>query len=71
MPPISDREREERQTQVGRALASVRLEGLDPSRAAMAIFDRYVNGELTVHEMVAEIHSLDVREFGPVHVSED
>ncbi len=52
-------------------MASVRLEGLEPTDAAKAIFDRYVAGDLTMEEMGAEIRALNAREFGPVHVSGD
>jgi hypothetical protein len=69
--PITDQERTERQGRVARAIASVRLEGLEPSDAARAIFDRYVAGELTTEEMTAEIRALNARQFGPIHVSGD
>jgi hypothetical protein len=69
--PITDRERTERQARVQRALASVRLEGLEPSEAAKAIFDRYVTGDLTTQEMAAEMQALNGREFGPIHVPGD
>ena len=69
--PITDQERAERQARVARALASVRLEGLEPTEAAKTIFDRYVAGELTTREMAAEIRALNEREFGSVHISGD
>ncbi len=69
--PITDRERIGRQARVARAIASVRLEGLEPTEAACAIFDRYVAGDLTTEEMAAEIRALNAREFGPIHVSGD
>ena len=69
--PITDQERAERQARVVRAVASVRLEGLEPTGAARAVFDRYVAGELTSQEMTAEIRALNAREFGPVHVPGD
>ncbi len=69
--PITDQERAERQSRVARAVASVRLEGLEPTDAAKAVFDRYVAGELTTEEMAAEIRALNAREFGPIHVSGD
>lgn len=68
---ITDQERMERRARIGRAIASVRLEGLEPTPAAKAIFDRYVSGELTIDEMGVEIRALHAREFGPVHVSGD
>ena len=67
--PITDQKRTERQARVARAVASVRLEGLEPTEAARAVFDRYVAGDLTTEEMAAEIRALNAREFGPIHVS--
>ncbi len=69
--PVTDPERAERQARVDRAMASVRLEGLEPMDAAKAVFDQYVAGDLTIEEMGAEIRALNAREFGPVHVSGD
>jgi Antitoxin VbhA len=69
--PISEQERAVRRDCVEDALASVRLEGLEPSNGAKTIFDRYVAGDLTTDEMVAEIQALNAREFGPIHVSGD
>ena len=69
--PITDQERIERQARVARAVASVRLEGLEPNEAARAIFDRYIAGDLTTQEMAAEIRALNTRQFGPIHVSGD
>ena len=69
--PITDRERTERQARVVRALASVRLEGLEPTDAAQAIFGRYVAGDVTTGEMAAEIRALNARQFGPIHVAGD
>ena len=69
--PITDQERTERQARVARALASVRLEGLEPTEAAKAVFDRYIAGELTTTEMAAEIRGLNARQFGSIHVSGD
>ncbi len=68
---ITDQERTERQARVGRAVASVRLEGLEPTEAAKTVFDRYVAGDLTTQEMAAEIQALNAREFGPIHVPGD
>ena len=69
--PITDQERTDRQARVARAIASVRLEGLEPTEAARAVFDRYVAGDLTTQQMAAEIRALNAREFGPIHVSGD
>ena len=69
--PFTDQERAERQARVARAIASVRLEGLEPTEAAKSVFERYVAGDLTAREMAAEIQALDAREFGPIHVPGD
>ncbi len=69
--PITEQERLEREARVARAIASVRLEGLEPTDEAKAVFDRYVAGDLTTQEMVAEIQALNARQFGPIHVSGD
>jgi len=69
--PITDQERSERQASVARAVASVRLESLEPTEAAKAVFARYIAGDLTTEEMAAEIRVLNAREFGPVHLPGD
>lgn len=69
--PITDQERTEREARVARAVASVRLEGLEPTEAAKAVFNRYIAGDLTTQEMAAKIRALNAREFGPIHVSGD
>ncbi len=68
---VTNHERAARQARVARAVASVRLEGLEPTDAAKALFDHYVAGDLTTQEMTAEIQSLNAREFGPIHVPGD
>ena len=69
--PITEQEKVERKARIDRARASVRLEGLEPSDTANAIFDRYVSGELTIEQMGAEIRALNAREFGSIQVSGD
>ena len=66
---IADRERTKRLDVVSQALASVRLEGLEPGDEAKAIFKRYVDGGLTLEQMGAEIEALHDREHGAIHVS--
>jgi hypothetical protein len=65
---IIDRERAKRLDEVKQALASVQLEGLEPGDEAQAIFQRYIDGELTLAQMGAEIEALHDREYGPLHV---
>ena len=69
--PLTEQERTERQARVARAVASVRMEGLEATEAARTIFDRYIAGDLTTQEMAAEIRALNARDFGPIHVSGD
>jgi hypothetical protein len=59
----------ERKDAVHQAVASVRLEGLEPSEEALSIFQRYADGELTIEEMGSEIDAMHDREYGPVPVS--
>jgi Antitoxin VbhA len=40
---------------VENALADLRLEGLTPTSEARALFERYVNGELTDRDLVGAI----------------
>lgn len=69
--PITPDESVQRRERVARALASVRLEGLEPTDAAKAVFDRYVAGDLTIQEIAAEIRATNARELGPIHISGD
>ncbi len=69
--PITEQERAERQAAAERALASVRLEGLEPTESAKAVFQRYLSGQLTVDELVQEIQALNAREFGPLRIPGD
>jgi hypothetical protein len=66
---ITEQERVKRHNEVQQALASVRLEGLEPGDEAQSIYQRYVDGELTLEQMGAEIEALHDREHGPVPVS--
>ena len=64
-------DRNDRRDHIANALASVRLEGLEPTPAALAIFDRYESGEISIEQMGAEIRALHAREFRPIPVSGD
>ena len=63
-----DRAKEQRAREITNALATVRIEGLEPSAEAHAIFQRYVEGELTSGEMGRSIDQLLDREYGPVRL---
>ena len=69
--PISQEERAKREQDYRQAVASLRLEGLAPGVEANAIFQRYVDGELMLDEMGAEIDRLHERQLGPVRLSRD
>ena len=61
--------REKRVREIEGALASVRMEGIEPSSEAKAIFQRYVDGELTGEEMGSAIDQLLDRDHGPIRLS--
>ncbi len=62
----------ERQTnrarEVESALASVRLEGLEPSFAAKALFEKYAEGQLTSDELDHELSRHLDATYGPVRL---
>lgn len=64
----TDRAREQRAREIENALASVRMEGLEPSDEAKAIFQRYVDGIVTSEEMGRAIDELLDREYGRVRL---
>ena len=64
----ADKAREQRAMEIEDALASVRMEGLEPSDEAKAIFQRYVDGMLTSKERSRAIAELLDREYGPVRL---
>ena len=69
MPVLTEQDRVQRKREVESALASVRMEGLEPSEGAKAIFQRYVDGELTSEEMDREFETHLDREYGSVRLS--
>lgn len=64
-----DRTQTQRAREIENALASARMEGLKPSAGAMAIFQRYIDGDLTLEQMGAAIDEHAGREYGPVRLS--
>jgi hypothetical protein len=63
-----DRARTQRAREVENALASVRMEGLEPSPEAKALFQRYIEGEMTSEELD---HAFDLffdGKYGPVRL---
>ena len=63
-----DQTRIQREREVENALASVRMEGLEPSAEAKDIFQRYVEGDLTLKEMGRTVDQLLDRQYGPVRL---
>jgi hypothetical protein len=61
--------REQRSREVGNALASVRMEGLEPSPEAVALFQQYIDGELTSDELDQAFDAFFDRKYGPVRLS--
>jgi hypothetical protein len=61
-----DSARAQRAREMENALASVWMEGLEPSPEALAIFQRYVDGEMTAEEMGFAIDQLLDSKYGPV-----
>jgi antitoxin VbhA-like protein len=50
---LSTEEQNRRRLAMRRALAQVRLEGLEPDPAVFEYVDRYICGEITIEEAVA------------------
>jgi hypothetical protein len=71
MAVLTDRARVTRAREVENAIASGRLEGLEPSDAAKQIFQRYVDGELTSEEMDREFMKYIDITYGPVRLRRD
>ena len=63
-----DRARAQRAKEVENALASVRMEGLEISAEAQAMFQRYIDGELTSEELDSAFDKLFDRKYGPVRL---
>jgi hypothetical protein len=64
----TDQARERRAQDIENALASVRMEGQEPSEEAKAIFQRYVDGDLTIEEMGGAVDRLLDAKYGPVRL---
>ena len=68
---ITDEERARRRDIWEQALASVRLEGLEPDDDVHVIWDRFMDGELTLEQVGKEIDILHDRKYGPIRLSRD
>ncbi len=64
----TDLAREQRSREVENAFASVRMEGLEPSPKARALFESYVEGDITSDELGRAIDQLLDEEYGPVRL---
>jgi hypothetical protein len=58
----------ERQLEVENALASVRLEGLEPSAAAHDLFGKYTGGQIDSEELDQLFEEHLNSTYGPVHL---
>ncbi len=65
---ITEQERAKRLNDVAEALASVRLEGLEPGHDVQAIYQRFADGEITLEEARTEVEFVHDRKYGPVSV---
>ncbi len=63
-----DRARTEREREVENALASVRMEGLEVSQEAQAMFQQYVDGDLSSEELDRAFDRYFDRKYGPVRL---
>ena len=63
---MTGQERAKRSSDVEQALATVRLEGLEPGAEALAIYQRYVEGEISLKQVGVEIDAMNERDYGPV-----
>jgi hypothetical protein len=62
----TDLAHEQRSRQVENALASVRMEGLEPSPEAVALFQRYIDDELTSDQLDQAFDAFFDCKYGPV-----
>ena len=67
----TDRAQTQRANEVENALASVRMEGLEPSAEAKILFQRYVDGELTSDELDLAFDVYLDGKYGPVRLPRD
>jgi hypothetical protein len=68
MAVLTDSAQARRAREVESAIASGRIEGLEPSDGAKQIFQRYIDGELTLEQMGVAIDEFADREYGPVRL---
>ena len=66
---IDQAARQERKREVENAVASVRMEGLEITAEAEALFQQYIDGELTSDELDRAFDRYFDRKYGPVRLS--
>jgi hypothetical protein len=67
--PITAAERSRRIRVYADAVASIGLEGFELDEEVKALYQRYIDGELTLAEVGNAIDELDDREFGSLSLS--
>lgn len=55
-------QQQDRKSGIAQAMASCRLEGLVPTPETVALYERYVAGELDIPEVIARLKALYGRE---------
>ncbi len=68
MPVLTDHDQEVRAREIENALASVRMEGLEPSAEAKALFEHYVDGDLTAEDLDSAFARHLESKHGPVRL---
>jgi hypothetical protein len=68
---ISAEELAKRHADMEQALASVRLEGLEPSPEVLSIYQRHAEGEISLEDARKEIEAMNDRKYGPVRLPRD
>ena len=69
IPSITEPDRSMRQDAYRHAIANLRLEGLELDEEGQRIFQRHLEGEITLDEFRAAISDLNERKFRPVSLS--
>jgi Antitoxin VbhA len=69
MKAMLPEERARRVQYVENTLATLRIEGLEIDAETRAIFERYIDQEITLEELGAVIDELNNRDYGPVRLS--
>jgi hypothetical protein len=68
MAVIVEHDRAQRALAVENCLATVRLEGLEPSEASRVLYQRFVDGEITEGELDIAMAELLDRDYGSIRL---